>query len=198
MKSRLWTPDLPISALIGFWLELGVWDSEGRLIHRQRQLSRSPVKQFLQILLGNFAITIGDVIKDTSGALKGFTAQYMMCTANAGEDGWGIVLGTDNTPVDILDYKLIAQIMEGVGAGQLLHQGSNFDADVTVADPDCTFDMWRNFNNNSGGSIIVKETGIYVRVGTTDKFCIVRDVPSQVTVPDGGGCYIKYTPKITE
>lgn len=201
MKDKLWTPDkrlhLPIPALVGFWLEVGVWDAKGRLIHQQRQLSRSPVKQFLQALLSQFNISIGAVVKDTSGTLRSLMTAYIQVMATAGEDLWGLVLGTDNTPVDILDYKLVAQILEGAGAGQLLHQACNFDADVTVADPDCTFDSWRNFNNNSGASITVKETAIYAKI-TTYYFCIVRDVPAQIVVPNGGGCYIKYTAKITE
>lgn len=201
MMKDLWTPDkrlhLPMPVLIGFWLEIGAWDAEGKLFHRERALSRSPTKQLLQNLLSQFGISIGEFVKDTGGTLRSITASYMQVMSNAGETDWGIVLGTDNTPVDILDYQLIAQILEGVGAGQLLHQACNFDTDVTVADPDCTFDMWRNFNNNSGASITVKETGVYSKTGT-NFFCIVRDVPSQVVVPNGGGCYIKYTPKITE
>ncbi len=201
MKDKLWPPDkrlhLPAPVLVGFWLELGVWNSEGKLIHQQRQLSRSPLKQFLQALLSQFNISIGSVVKDTSGTLRSLMTAYIQVMSNAGEVLWGLVLGTDNTPVDMLDYKLITQILEGSGVGQLLHQGCNFDADVTVADPDCTFDCWRNFNNNSGASITVREAAIYSKI-TTFYFCIVRDVPAQIVVPNGGGCYIKYTAKITE
>lgn len=198
----LWTPDkrlhLPMPVLIGFWLEIGAWDAEGKLFHRERALSRSPTKQLLQLLLSQFNISIGNVVKDTDGVLQSIMTQYMKVQANAGDDNNGLVLGTDNTPVDILDYQLVAQIAEGVGAGQLLHQAVEFDTDVTVADPDCTFDMWRNFNNNSGASITVREAAVYAMAGIAHYFCIVRDVPTEIVVPNGGGCYLKYTPKITE
>lgn len=197
----LWTPSkelhLPPPTLIGFNLEIGAWDAKGRLFHQKRVLSRSPLKQLLQLLLAQFAISIGEFVKDTSGTLRSITTSYMQVSASAGGTDWGLVLGTDNTPVDILDYQLVAQIAEGVGEGQLLHQAVQFDTDVTVDDPDCTFDMWRNFNNNSGGSITVKETAVYAKAGTYN-FCIVRDVPAQIVVPNGGGCYVRYTPKITE
>ncbi len=117
--------------------------------------------------------------------------------AYLGSDLYGIVVGSDNTPVDILDYKLGVKIVGGTESGQLIYQEPLFDSDVTVSDPDCTFDMWRNWNNNSGGSVTVRETGIYTWTNS-DFFCIVRDVPTEITVPDGGGCYVKYTPKITE
>lgn len=197
----LWTPSkelhLPPPILIGLNLEIGAWDAKGKLFHQERVLSRSPVKQLLQTLLAQFKISIGAYVKDTSGTLRSLTTSPIQVVSNAGETLWGLVLGTNNTPVDMLDYKLVAQILEGSGAGQLLHQACQFDDDVTVADPDCTFDMWRNFNNNSGASITVKETAVYAKVSTY-YFCIVRDVPTEIVVPDGGGCYIRYTPKITE
>jgi len=203
----LWIPDkrihLPPPNLIGFWLEVGAWGGQGRLFHQQQLLSRSPVKQLLQLLLMHMAQASQDVFDIGEIERAGATANASTFNANGvlGDAERGIVIGTDNTPVDITDKKLVVPIAHGSAATQMIYNAMAFDAAVTVSDPDCTFDMWRNFNNNSGGSIIVKETGIYGQfnaAATPYKACLVRDVPTQITVPDGGGCYVKYTAKITE
>jgi len=200
-QNGLWLPDkelhLPKPVMVGFYLELGVWDRNNKMISQIRTRTRSPVKQFLQILLGQFMagnITVTDTVG--TGRTAGETSVMRILSA-VNDDTYGIVIGTDATAVDITDYQLVAQIAHGAGAGQMIYQGSEIDLDVTVADPDCTFDTWRNYNNNSGASITVKETGIYC-LAATFFFGIVRDVPAEVVVPDGGGCYVKYTPKITE
>ena len=114
----------------------------------------------------------------------------------------GIVIGTGTTAVDITDSKLVAKIAHGVGAGQMVHQAQTWPAGVTTADPDVTFATNRNFNNNSGGGITVGETGIQFRQGitgsTTADFLAIRDTPTALLVPDGGGCNVSYTLKITE
>ncbi|GAI80495.1 unnamed protein product [marine sediment metagenome] len=141
-------------------------------------------------------------ITDIFGAGQSVTATAQDFNINGmlNEDVHGIVIGTGNTPVDITDYQLVAQIMDGSAAGQMIHNAEAFDATVTVSDPDCTVDTWRNFNNNSGASITVKETGLYCYSSTPTLYylCLVRDVPAEIVVPDGGGCYVKYTAKITE
>lgn len=199
---ELWTPPkelhLPPPTMIGFLLEVGAWDAKGRLIYQERCPSRSPVKQLLQFILANFCAT-DLTIKDQGGTNRSSGNLMMSIVATAGADYMGTLIGTDNTPVDITDYALVAQIAGGSGAGQMVHQVQEFDATVTVADPDCTFDFWRNFNNNSGASITVKETAVYTRDGSGPWFfCLVRDVPAEIVVPNGGGCYVKYTAKITE
>lgn len=204
MKS-LWTPDksihLPSPELVGFFLEVGAWDKAGRLYHQQRQRSRSPVQAFLKGLLAHMG-EIGVTTTDTGGTPRGVTAHSLNFTIKGalGVDGYGIVIGTDNTVVDITDTKLVAQIMHGSGAGQMIHNAVATDTIITISDPDATFDAWRNFNNNSGASITVRETGMYCGfyAAGSFNFCIVRDVPTQIVVPDGGGCYVKYTAKITE
>ncbi|MBA7543875.1 hypothetical protein ES705_36217 [subsurface metagenome] len=204
---ELWTPSrklhLPPPTMIGFLLETGAWDAKGKLFHQERILSRSPLKQLLQLLLVQFSTATQDVYDITGVERAGAIASAQILNANAGiaDALRGCVIGTGNTPVDITDKKLVTQIAHGSGATQMIYNAVVFDATVTVSDPDCTFDMWRNFNNNSGGSITVKETGIYAQfmVGASPyQACLVRDVPAEIVVPDGGGCYVKYTPKITE
>ncbi|GAI64223.1 unnamed protein product [marine sediment metagenome] len=181
------------------WLEIGVWDKKGKLISRQRGKSRSPLKALLQFLLVQMkqnSVTIKDILGDETS--EGSAAVVFAANGAADDASLGIIIGTDTTPVDITDYKLVSPISHGSAAGEMLYQAQQFDADVTVDDPDCTFEMWRNWNNNSGASITVRETGIYIWSKTSKKYCGVRDVPTEINVPNGGGCYVKYTLKITE
>lgn len=209
--TQLWVPSkdlhLPPVRLSGFLLEVGAWDCNHYLFRQERLLCRSPVKQFLQTILGCFRWVDQAGVVDTGGTTRtldvsDFGNGILRLDAAANTSLYGIVIGTDNTPVDITNSALVAQITHGTGAGQMVHQIMQFDTQVTVVDPNCTFATWRNFNNNSGGSIVVRETGIYVitRYVLTSQgvFLIARDIPTSVTVPDGGGCYVKYTLQITE
>ena len=181
-------------------LEIRVWDRNGKTIQRVKQRSRSPVQQLLELLLVQMS-NQSQSITDTSGASQsvGQHAQNLFATAAAGGDTRGIVIGTDATAVDMTDHALVAQIAHGSGAAQIVYQVQEWDTVVTVSDPDCTFEMWRNFNNNSGDTITIRETGIYCKATAANLyFCLIRDVPTAIAVPDGGGCYVKYTLKITE
>lgn len=207
--SKLYVPDrsihLPGPELIGFYLEVGAWDKAGKLYHQERIRSRSPVQQFLQILLAcmgeqNVAAT------DFGGESENIDydgGSILLALGPINSAARGIVIGTDATAVDMTDSALAAIIAHGTGSGQMIYNAQVCDSTITVADPDATFETYRNFNNNSGATITVRETGIYVNnsvTGTpnTDYFLIVRDVPTEVAVVDGGGCYVKYTLKITE
>ena len=120
--------------------------------------------------------------------------------AEANEDAIGIVIGTGVAAVTIDDYKLEDQIMQGTGPGQMRHLAST-PGWPSVAGSNCDFLTSRTFLNNSGGSITVRESGIYCRVKGTTYYgyaCIVRDVlATPLDVPDGGSITIDYTLRIT-
>jgi hypothetical protein len=108
----------------------------------------------------------------------------------------GIVIGTGNTAVASTDYALETRIISGVASGQIEHF-SNIFTNVAVAAPNASFTVNRIFRNGSGGSITIKEIGIYALSGTYT-FCIVRDVLSvPVTMSDGDYLKITYTFQIT-
>lgn len=207
---KLWTPSrelhLPTPDMIGFFLEVGAWDKAGKLYHQERLRSRSPVRQLLSIILAGIGEANVASVTDTAGASKTIDydgTAHLNALGPINTSARGIVIGTDATAVDMTDTKLVAQIAHGTGSGQMIHNLQVCASAITVADPDATFETYRNFNNNSGATITVRETGIYVNnsvTGTpaTGYFCIVRDVPTAVAVPDGGGCYVLYTLKITE
>ena len=192
--------ELATIPMLGALVEIGAWDRNGRLFHQKREPSRSPVKQFLQWLclhIQGVTITITETDGTTTAVAPGTGVMDGMAALD--DDTHGIVIGTGSTAVDITDSKLATQILQGSTSLKMVYNADGGDIDVTVADPNCTFAKWRNFNNNSGASITVAETGIYVRISSyVINLCIVRDIPTAVAVPDGGGCYVKYTLKITE
>lgn len=111
---------------------------------------------------GNVAATAGYTCVRSSGLILGggFHPNTSVATS-------GIVVGTGDTAFSINQNALAAQIAHGNGAGNFSHTAMN--------DPTLSYDAgsktWtivasRIFNNNSGGSITVKETGLY-----TDFYC---------------------------
>jgi len=212
---ELWAPDkklhlpsMPAKAqreeggiLVACTIELGAWDRHHRIIQQFREPLRSPVQQFLEILLRHMNADVGQTVTDTGGTARAIAPGSVVFDADAliNDDTHGIVVGTGSTAVDIANSKLVTKIAAGIGAGQMIQAAMLFDATVTVTATQATFNMWRNFTNNSGGSITVAETGIYVQASQSNwYFCIFRDVPSSIAVPDGGGCYVKYTLEISE
>jgi hypothetical protein len=72
-----------------------------------------------------------------------------------------IFLGTDDTAFSAEQYKMIAPIVSGNGAGQLLYSAvgstsKSYNAGTHI----WTFTFSRIANNNSGSSITVKEVGV--------------------------------------
>ena len=186
-----------------------VWDAKGRITADFVEESRSLVKVFLAQLLAEMsALSLSGTHNDvddnartrtgTSGnGLTAFRSRGLVSDATE-----GIVIGTSNTVVDITNTKLVAKIAEGTSSGQMVHAAQTYDTDITIVDPDATFSCNRNFNNNSGGTITVRETGIQCvgtrTVSTAADLLMVRDTPTEVAVPNGGGCNVAYTFQISE
>jgi hypothetical protein len=110
-------------------------------------------------------------ITNTSRAMSATTHRI---DGAAGIDTRGIVVGTGVTAVTISDYKLATQIAHGVAAGQLDHKLMVFDA-LSLVGGTASFVSKRQFENLSGGTISITETGIYGTQATYN-FCFVRDV----------------------
>lgn len=194
---------------IQIFVGIKAWDARGRLTHDVTEESKSLVQAFLAAMLAAMSnSTLGGTHPDTGGSARTLTIHsgnnLLMYRAKGlvNDATEGIVIGTDATVVDITDNQLVAQIAEGTGSGQMTHQAQTYDSNITISDPDATFSTARTFNNNSGGSITVKETGIYAAmtrtVSTLSDFCMVRDVPTELVVADSGLCQVTYTFKISE
>lgn len=101
----------------------------------------------------------------------------------AGDDSYGIVVGTDNTAEATTQYALIAKISHGAAGGELGYSNQSFTAPVVVgANVDLV--LSRTFTNNSGGNIIIEEVGIYIEWDNTDQHMILRDLHN-LTINDG-------------
>lgn len=203
------------------------YDVEHQLKEKQENVpSLSFTKQMLDFIYGKNSL-VELTSTDITNASRSLT--YSQGTANLklshvgldshmvnvsdgfrASDEVGIVVGTGNTAVTPIDFKLVTQVAHGTGSGQLEHYGcwtTNYQ--VNSGTQSCTFDIERIFRNGSGGNITLNEMGIYYVMGqfghsssTLWSFCIVRDVlgtasgTTTVTVNDGEYLKIKYTFKI--
>ena len=127
------------------FLELEVRDKDGRVIQTIKQRSHSWVRNAYNLLLSGMASKnidagVGEYgagylsIKDTGGTIKRGALGAMMYgvgfdfedagntyRAAAAITTFGILVGSDATAESFEDHKLLAQIGEGMAAGQLNH-----------------------------------------------------------------------------
>jgi len=176
--------------------EVIVTDKHGKVIDREAAEARSWLVAYILMMFGCFN-SAAQTIKCIDGATRAQNINYPCFNAQGVADNiiQGIVVGTGSTPVDIEDYILETQIVNGSGAGQLLHL-AQINASPVVDATSSAFILTRSFLNNSGGSITVREIGIYgmVQQGPEDDAALVRDVlASGKVVPDGGAITVKYT-----
>jgi hypothetical protein len=150
----------------------------------------SILKQFIQ-MLGTQLSQVAISIKDTSGAIQSIGPQAMAFKANAtNETNYGIVIGTGEVnPVAMDDYKLETQITADIAHNAVQFSIENPDAStwqVTVT---------RGFTNNTGGTVDVKEVGLYVLLAAgVVRYCIDRTL---YDVSFGDGKTLTLTYRIT-
>ena len=177
---------------------LEVRDRRGKLLRRIRRRSRSYVIAFLDCL--NAACSQSNrSVTDIGGTSRtvGAAARFALNGA-ADDDTRGPVVGTGTTAVAITDSKLVTQIAQGTGAGQMDHVLTDVGAPSTSGSTR-RFTVQRVFVNNSGASITIQECGIYgLEVATLYNFCVVRDIVSGgLAVPNGGSATLTYTIGVT-
>ena len=114
----------------------------------------------------------------------------------------GIVVGTNDAVFSANNYSLGAIVNNGTSTGQLSYQASTISAPAYTAGTK----VWettlsRILNNNSGGSITVKEVGLYLGscfyigiLGANNVWMTERSLLSPtVTIPDGAQLTVSYT-----
>jgi len=206
-------------------------DEEGNLVKKRTIKSKSFVQNFLAFLFEIFragetttkttavgtaylapsAGTLTDVTGAAKSILTGFdlsggvTPTYPVCRLDApdGEDGFGIVVGTDDgtlLPLAPDNTNLGSKISHGVADGQLSHEVCSL-LNFTVSPPDVSFDVRRIFVNNAA-AINVWELGIIARINlanaTNAAFLIVRDILAAADSVGTGYSYtVTYTFKTT-
>ena len=129
----------------------------------------------------------------------------MGANANDGDDTYGIMVGTGNSPVSDDDYALESKIPHGDG-DNLLHYGAHTFGDVEVGTNYARFKVSRSFTNNGSVAITVYEFGLGVRNYWKDvhgirkdlKLLIARDVVSDgVIVNPADTLVVSYIFEIT-
>jgi len=137
------------------------------------------VKQFGQLLHMMFGGLVDYSVTDTSGAPKtpsGSLADYqtLRCNAGAANAAYGIVVGLDNTAVDINDYALASKCAHGTGVNKFSY-GGPVSFNVASDETSNALVITRTFANNTASSIIVKEIGLIV-YNVAGYFLVLRDV----------------------
>jgi len=199
--------------------EIEVKDKTGKLLKRYETPAKSWLKQFLQILKGEFATrdgvsyAAGNVsVTDETGTARTYPRasgaqpyDFLMNISTCGDTGdtsQGIIIGTSDTPNTLSTYALGGKIAHGTSSGQLVYNPETVEDVTNPSGNDLQFRLTRTFTNNSGATITVKEVGLLVKKqdsgGTSRSWLVARDVlPSPVDVPDGATLTIRYVVKIT-
>lgn len=170
----------------------------GKIVRKYREKGHSWTINFAEVLLkmmsGQYLGTQFAQVIDTGGNTQKIDVcdiqnhkqivGILAIKAPSGDDSWGIVIGTGNTPEDPSDTNLANKISNGTGANKMEYSDTLISNDVTVGSSSLTFKVWRSFNNQSGDKISVAEMGIIAQYrgiepgGTyvTVKYLIYRHV----------------------
>jgi len=192
------------------WYKATVRDCDGKILSHEKSKSRSFLGLWNKMIWTQMtgasypALMVTDINGSGWPLGVGTSGYNFRMNAGAQNTSMGIVIGTDDTPVAVTDYRMGALITQGFGAGQMDYMAMVINASI-VADPNCDFFMSRQMANNSGGLITVKESGLYMMMERslspfwTAYGCGVRDVfTTPQDVPDGGGITVEYTLRVTE
>jgi hypothetical protein len=181
-----------------------------------KSLTMNWIKNFIQnVVVSNYDDFVqldGTTMASGSSGITGqsFTKEAN-CRGGSGVDDMGIVIGTSNSSVSYNDSHLGNQIGTGTGSGQMQYQvmGQTREDSVmihpTEGKADCYFS--RNFINNSGSSITVKEAGLVAKVNETDpttqgisangSYLLARWLTGDIVVPNGYTLKIYFQLQVT-
>lgn len=184
----------------GIEYEIIVKDRNGKIVGRRKgrnSLLTNFALGFFQYALGSSSGLVAVSGVDTSGAAGYIGATYstgvmMPASASAGDDTYGILVGTGTNVVTPADYSLQTKIAHGTGAGQLSYAGTSVLSPVTVGSTRY-FDITRNFSNSSGADITINEIGYAVQSLSTYYIMMARDkLTSGLVVPNLGTAHVRY------
>lgn len=195
--------ELKVPAPPEIFIRFQAHDKDGKLIFDDKQRGHSWLRNFYNgmtgALVGYLAVsTYGAEYLGTKsiagGAGYNTSAKlFDKGTGDAGSTSKGIVVGTDDTAFSAEQYKLLAIINNGSGAGQFAYSAeSAITASYVSGTKTWVFTKVRMMNNNSGGEITVKEVGLHTFI-SSDPFCLERSVLSPaVAVPNGAQLTVTY------
>jgi len=206
------------TANLDLFYEVEVRDKNGKTISKTAGKSKSLVRNFALLIRGLMAGNIAGVVSgsrwntkvkvaDTAGNTFNFPAlpsyqepenapSVMEASALERTDHYGIVVGSGTTPPTRDDYKLEAQIPDGMNEGQIIY-GKTTVEDVNGNPPESVFRVIRTFTNDTPNTITVREIGIVVRAQGRNVL-IARDVlDTPQDVPPAATLTVRYIFKIT-
>lgn len=117
----------------------------------------------------------------------------------AADSTYGILVGTSDTAFSAEQYNLVAPIAQGTGGGQFSYAAGTVDAGTYTATPGS--ESWKTthvriMNNNSGGSITVKEAGL-VAVSPGGRYLLFERSVLAPTVPVPNAAQLTVTYEIS-
>jgi len=201
------------------FIEAEVRDKNGKLIEKRKFRSRSFVANLLRLLRqmmiryttgGSgagmyYGASSSEPIDHSGTAQPLFIVTYnsntvhnlLLAGAIAGEDSFGIRVGSGTSTPTPTDYNLQTPIVNGTGVNQLSYGAVTIDA-LSISGNTVTLRIIRTFSNNSGSAITVSEIGLSVRIktGLGDTWAyilIARDSASPpISVPNGSTLTLRY------
>jgi len=215
---------LHIPAPEAFW-EIEVRDRSGQIIQRFKQRSHSWVRNAYNMMfcylagkdLSNGSFGAGYLsLKDTGNGIRygggpvclsqgsSVDSTSMGYRGPAGNDAYGILVGSGTNPEDFESYALHIKIANGTGAGQLTYVQSETHA-ISWNPGTLTMknELARYFNNNSGADVSVNEVALALRGygpggSVPYHYLTARDLlVATVIVPNTGQLKVTYTVQLT-
>lgn len=108
-------------------------------------------------------------LKDTGGSIRsdstdGIADGYNSYVAAVGDATEGIVIGTGAGAESFDGYQLTTKVVHGNGGGQMHYSDSEISYAWDGGTLTFTTTLIRYFNNNSGGTIVITEIGLYAKL----------------------------------
>lgn len=174
-------------------IKFEIFDKFGNLEFRKEQLMKSFVSNWVKYIRSE-VIAVNAPLTDTAGGARNVAYTYPL-VVNAAEAvaTFGIRVGTSDQVIATADYNIIAGIAHGNSASQLYHKVTTVSA-VTVGAASAYFTIQRNFDNNSGGGITIKEVAL---IGDDQNsiyfFLLARDLTGDIVVATAKTFVATYT-----
>ena len=203
------------------FLALEVFDKDGQPIWSHRQRSHSWVRNAYNSIFTQLAGKNADDATFGAGKLSGKNTAGAMVTgegvlgiaenadgtaygyrSSAGDDTFGILVGSGTNAESLEDFALQTKIANGVGAGQLSYVASDNHV-ITWTEATKTFknELVRYFNNNSGGGVGINEVALVMKARRPVDGALImmsRDkLSSTLTIPNTGQLKVTYTIQLT-
>jgi len=214
--------DLHVPAPPFVFVTTDVFNADGTPVLHQREQARSWTRNLYNLLAGTLLpapsstdpLSVGYgpgslKIKAYNGAVANFFVVYGVHTRGVIDEivgstsnyYQGISIGTGTSASSIEDYCLESPVENGTGSGQMTRDNGVYVSITYNAETKkWTAVYYRDFNNNSGGTITIGETGLGRNLSagtTTDNFVERNVLASPVAVADGQILRVTYTTEMT-